>query len=564
MGLLTMCPKLKINNNFNPLTKNRLKRIALYLSSMLWTLVIFQPIAYAEQCDSSVSRIDPNPLVNGWGLNRENHRFVSQRDAGINSSSLNQLAVKWVFAIADTNAPHTQPLITSNTVVIGDGAGLVYALDRDSGCERWRFDAGSVVRTALRYVAVGDRHLISFGTLEADVFAVDLLTGQQRWRIKADTHAQAMVTGSSVDHNGIIYQPVSSWEVFWALNPFYSCCTFRGSILALDALSGETLWRAYTIAQQAEVATPRFLIGDRKGPSGAPVWSQPTIDIKRQRLYVGSGENYSAPVTDTSDAILAFDLASGEMVWSQQFFRGDAWNTACASPLDANCPVENGPDFDFGAPPILVTAEGKDYILAGQKSGDIYALNPDNNGEKLWSYKAGNGGMAGGVHFGMAIDPNRGALYAPISDRDVGYIGENPPGTPKPSMHAIDIASGKTLWSVPAPGNCIDAEKNKPLKNCHVGLSAAVTATEEFVFAPSLDGVIYAFDSVSGEVIWSYNTVQEYAAVNGGTANGGAIDLGGVYLDDGQLFVSSGYGQIGQMPGNAFIVMEVVIEGAKP
>ena len=165
--------------------------------------------------------------------------------------------------------------------------------------------------------------------------------------------------------------------------------------------------------------------------------------------------------------------------------------------------------------------------------------------------------MAGGVHFGMAINQARGALYVPISDRDVGIIGENPPGQPRPSLHAIDIASGQALWTVAAPGDCLDTQKNKPIKDCHVGLSAAVTVTEDIVFAPSLDGYLYAFSATDGELLWSYNTVRDYSAVNGLGASGGAIDLGGVYLDGGQLFVSSGYGQIGQLPGNAFIVMEV-------
>ncbi len=493
-------------------------------SLIISVLLAALPAQAVLSCADDIAAIDPSPRVNGWGLNKENHRFVTDVAAGVDAQSVSSLSVKWVFAVADTKAPHTQPLITPNTIVIGDGAGLVYALDRETGCERWRFDAGSTVRTAFRYVNVANQHLITFGTLEAEVFAVDLLIGQQRWRIKADDHPQAMITGSAIDHQGVIYQPVSSWEVFWALNPFYSCCTFRSSILALDALSGEILWRAYTIDEPAEVVTPRWIIGDRKGPSGAPVWSQPAIDSKRQRLYVGTGENYSAPVTETSDAILAFDLNTGERVWHQQFFQDDAWTAACALPLAPNCPEEDGPDLDFGAPPIVVSVDNKDYVLAGQKSGGVYALDPDNGGELLWSYQAGNGGMAGGVHFGIAVNPDAGAVYIPISDRDVGFIGDNPPGAPNPSLHALDIASGEVLWSVPAPGDCLD-QNNKPIKNCHIGLSAAVTVTEQLVFAPSLDGYVYAFDSKTGALLWSYNTIRDYDSVNGEAAYGGAIDL---------------------------------------
>ena len=208
----------------------------------------------------------------------------------------------------------------------------------------------------------------------------------------------------------------------------------------------------------------------------------------------------------------------------------------------------------------MVTLDNKDYILAGQKSGDVYALDPDNNGQTLWAYKASNGGMAGGVHFGMAIDQTRGALYVPISDRDVGIIGENPPGIPKPSLHAIDIASGKPLWTVPAPGDCLDPKNSKPIKNCHVGLSAAVTVTEDIVFAPSLDGNLYAFSSKNGDLLWSFIQFVTLKLSMNLRLSGGAIDLGGVYLDGGHLFVSSGYGQMGQLPGNAFIVMDVQVE----
>ncbi len=513
--------------------------------------------AHAANC--SERTIDPKPRVSGWGINAENHRFISDNQAGIHAGNVDQLQVNWVFALPETESPRFLPYITSDTVFITDGDERVLALERDSGCQKWAFDADSAVRTALSYVSVGDSHLLVFGTMSAELIAVDVLTGKEQWRTLASEHPKAMISGSPVTHAGTIFQPVSSWELAWAVNPFYGCCTFRGPIAAIDAASGKLQWRNYTIQTEPTVFKPRMVLPDLMGPSGAPVWSQPTVDTKRQRIYVGTGENYSSPANDTSDAILAFDISSGELLWKQQFLSKDAWNVSCELPFDFNCPAVRGQDLDFGAPPILLSIDGKDVILAGQKSGYIYALDPENNGNLLWKQKPGNGGKAGGIHFAMAVDPVRNALFVPISDRDVGFYGDNPPGTPQPSLQAFSAKTGELLWRTNAPGDCLDgAEKDsEPLDKCFIGFSAAPTATNSLVFAPTLDGVIRAFDSRSGRELWAHNTLRRYDAVNGGTARGGSIDFGGVFVDGGDLFLSSGYGLVGQMPGNAFIVMSV-------
>jgi polyvinyl alcohol dehydrogenase (cytochrome) len=517
--------------------------------------------ALAENCLPEVATsIDLTPNINGWGINKKNHRFITESQAGITKENLAQLQVKWVFALPDTKTPHTQPFITPDTVFIGDEPGIVYALDRETGCEKWRFDAESNARTALRFMtynADGKQHnILTFGTAGGEVFGIDPSTGQQQWRITADEHSKTMVSGSAVDHNGVIFQPVSSWEAMWAVNPFYNCCIFRSSVIAINPANGELFWRSYMIKEEPRLVKKNLIWPDHYGPSGAPVWSQPAIDEKRNRLYVGTGENYSSPATETSDAIIALAMDSGEMLWHQQFVASDAWNVACESPLDSNCPEERGADLDFGAPPILVTVDGRDIILAGQKNGAVYALDPDQNGKLIWQQKPGTGGKLGGIHFSMGVDENKGVLYVPISDRPVEMLGENPAGQPNPSLHAFDISSGKALWSTPAPDNCIDNEGGQ-IDDCHPGLSAAVTVTENLVFAPSLDGHIRVFDADTGAHIWEFDARGDFAAINGKTASGGAIDLGGVYLDNGQLFVSAGYGTLGQIAGNAFIVLEV-------
>ncbi len=522
-------------------------------SIVLVAALVLHWAAQASECNTR--EIDPNPRVNGWGINAQNHRFISDKNAGIDSANVGQLEVKWVYALPETDSPRFLPYISSDTVFITDGDERVLALSRDSGCQKWVFEAGSAVRTALTYLAVGESHLLVFGTMSAELIAVDVLTGEEQWRTLASEHPKAMISGSPVAYGVRIFQPVSSWELAWAVNPFYGCCTFRGPIVALDATSGQLQWRNHTIQTEPTVFRPRLILPDLMGPSGAPVWSQPTVDAKRQRIYVGTGENYSSPANDTSDAILAFDMRTGELLWKQQFLANDAWNVACELPIDFNCPDERGQDLDFGAPPILLSIDGKDVILAGQKSGYIYALDPNDNGKLLWRQKPGNGGKAGGIHFAMAVDPARAMLFVPISDRDVGFYGDNPPGTPQPSLQAFNALTGERLWRTDAPGDCLADEEE--IDKCFVGFSAAPTATDSLVFAPTLDGVIRAFDSHTGKEIWKHNTLRSYEAVNGGNANGGSIDFGGVFVDGGELFVSSGYGLVGQMPGNAFIVMSV-------
>lgn len=509
--------------------------------------------AYATECEAGRSGVDPHAEINGWSPGLGNLRFTSASGAGLTAESLAGFTPRWVFALPDTDAPRSQPAVTRDTVFIADGDGGVYALDRQTGCEKWRFDAGSMVRTAMRLVSSKHATLLTFGTLDADLIAVVPTTGKEAWRTRVSDHPRAMISGSAAELDGVLYQGVSSWEVFWAANPFYACCTFRGGVVAVDARSGEVLWRAYTIEKEAGVTRSRLLLPDHKGPSGAPVWSHPAIDPERRRLYVGTGENYSTPGTDTSDAILAFDLDTGKMVWKRQFTASDAWNVACVVPGHHNCPEENGEDLDFGAPPVLASVNGRDYLLAGQKSGRVFALDPA-TGDLRWARKLGSGGKAGGVHFGMAADPGRGTLYVPISDRDVGgLLGDSGSGTPRPSLHALDIETGRTRWSIDSPADCLESGGGSVIDDCYRGFSAPTTVAGDIVFAPTLDGVLRAFHADTGEQIWTFDTRRRFDAVDGGYANGGAIDLGGAYVTGGEIYLSSGYGLFDQIPGNAFI-----------
>jgi polyvinyl alcohol dehydrogenase (cytochrome) len=321
-------------------------------------------------------------------------------------------------------------------------------------------------------------------------------------------------------------------------------------VVALDAATGGEIWRRYTIDQPAEVTDTRWFFIDEKGPSGAPVWQAPAVDTHRGLLYFATGENYSDPATDTSDSVFAVNLHDGSVRWHRQFTPDDAWNSACgAGWLDANCPEADGPDYDFGAPPLLArSAYGQDILLAGQKSGMVFAMNPD-TGELLWQRRVGRGGKLGGIHWGMAVNEKLGLLFVPVSDRGTGGAHES--GDPDPGLHALSIHDGSTRWSAAEGDNCAGRE------GCYPGVSAAVTATADLIFAGGLDGRLHAFDAGSGENLWTHDSWRTYESVNGVETEGGPFDVHGPMVFGDMLIVSAGYATFGQKAGNALLAFRL-------
>ena len=240
-------------------------------------------------------------------------------------------------------------------------------------------------------------------------------------------------------------------------------------------------------------------------------------------------------------------MATGAVNWVHQFTEGDAWNAGCNDWFDSNCPEANGPDLDFGAPPIIIENGDEDIILAGQKSANVFAMRA-NDGTLLWEQRLGRGGMLGGIHWGIAANPDAGLVFIPMNDRVMGTSEFKP----EPGVHALDIKSGESRWFVANGGNCTEQKEN-----CHDGMSAAVISTPDLVFAGSLDGWIYALASTTGEKRWSYDTWQSYTAVNGVETNGAAIDTHGPLVFDDLLIVTSGYGGFGQGGGNALLVFKL-------
>lgn len=504
------------------------------------------------RCTGEAARFDTarRPLPAGWGYH--NARFVPQAEAGLTAAQVANLELKWAFAFPNALRARSQPSIAYGAVYVGSQDGTVYALDLVTGCVRWTFQASGEVRTAVvpyEAEAGGDAHArrVFFGDVLARVYSVDALTGQLAWSAKIDDHPNATLTATPTYHDGVLYAPVSSLEVTVAADPAYECCTFRGSVVALDAWTGERKWKAHTISTE-----PRPVKTTAHGtrifaPSGAPVWNSPMIDARRGVLYVGTGENYSSPADDRSDAILAFRLTDGSLVWVQQMVQGDAWNVACMMRDNPNCPVENGPDVDFGAGTILVPLpDGRDVLVAGQKNGYVYGLDPDAGGRLLWKRRVGRGGIQGGVHFGMAAEGTR--IYVPIADMADERDGRTHDSPPRPGVYAIDAATGSLLWSAPAADRCGGREF------CDPGISAAITAIPGVVFAGHMDGVFRAYAGDTGKVLFEHDTTREVITVSGEKARGGSHGGPGPAIRGGYVAVTSGYGIYFHMPGNVLLV----------
>jgi polyvinyl alcohol dehydrogenase (cytochrome) len=530
---------------------SRIKRAAREIrqSVAIGAMLLLSGAAFA-QCDPVVDLSDIE--TEGWGLGHYNQRLQTRSD--INPNNVSQLKLKWAVSLGKKADHHSMPLVTSDTVYVGTQTGLMFALDKETGCERFVRQYDSDIRTAIVHHQVSikgeAKTLLYFGTGKGSIYSIDGTDGSVEWRVAADVHPYVRVTGSPVLHDGVIYTPVSSIEAAVAAGPTYSCCTFRGSVLALDAATGERKWRSYSINEPARVTGSRLFVLKERGPSGAPIWGTPALDPVQGVLYYGTGENYSLPATDTSDAIIAISLASGERLWAHQFTENDVWNVSCDLPiLSLNCPdEEQGHDLDFGAPPIIATSKQHgQLVFAGQKSGMVFAMKPD-TGELVWEQRAGRGGKLGGVHWGMAVSEKLNLLFVPMSDRNMGAtVNEGA----SPGLHALDLDTGDIVWSAHHVNTCAE------ISGCDAGLSAAVMANDSLVFAGGLDGNLYAYDAKTGEVLWTFGTDRSFASVSQEQAHGGAIDVHGPVIAGDMLFVTSGYGMYLQKSGDAFLAFSI-------
>ncbi|GIX29748.1 MAG: cytochrome CBB3 [Porticoccaceae bacterium] len=495
------------------------------------------------------------PEMVGWGVDLGNRRHFDRRFTRIDGGNIHRLQLAWVFPFPGAVRVRSQPAVAGGSLFVGSQDGTVYALDQNSGCIRWTFRASAEVRTGIVVEPwrAGEQAdpLLFFGDLIGNVYALGAVSGDLRWRDRPDGHPSLTITAAPALYGGRLYVPLSSLEVTAAGDPHYPCCTFRGGVAVYDAHSGQRLAVLRTIEEEPKQVGRNPLGTPIYAPSGAPVWNTPAIDPKLRRFYFGTGENYSSPSTDTSDAILAYGVDDYRRLWVMQATRGDAWNISCETPERTNCPVEDGPDYDFGAAVIRTSLpDGREVLLAGQKSGEVFALDPRDGGV-LWRRKLGRGGIQGGVHFGMAADGQ--VLYVPMSDF---YGGPRWPGEGRPGMYAVDIASGEVLWFRRAEDRCAGRE------HCQPGFSAAVSAIDGAVVAGGMDGRLVAFARADGAVLWEFDALRTFPALGGFQARGGSFGgaAGPVFAGD-MMYVPSGYGIYSHMPGNALLAFRLAGEG---
>ena len=483
--------------------------------------------------------LDGGPQWNGWGVDVTNSRFQPDEHARLPAEDVSRLRLKWAFGYPNSATAQSQPTVVGGRLFVASERGVVYALDAKTGCTHWTFAAQSGVRSAMSVTRLPDRrHALFFGDFNANVYALDAATGAEIWRRDVETHEGARITGAPVHHDGRLYVPVSSLEELLAANPEYPCCTFRGSIAALDAATGEVIWQSFTIP---ETPRPRGRNPDGfflMGPSGAAVWSAPTVDAKRGLVYAATGNAYTEPAAGTSDAIIAFDIDTGAIRWTNQLTPDDAFILNCGGG-NPNCPDDNGPDFDFGASPVLVTAiDGRDLLVIGQKAGVGYALDPDQDGAIAWRYQVGEGSELGGIEWGFAVDGEK--AYFANSD----YLTPEPGG-----LAAVRLRTGELVWY---------AEPHEPVcEMCSPALLAAVTAIPGVVFSGAYDGLFRAYNADDGSVLWEFDTNGDYDAVNSVPARGGSINGPGPVVVDGMVYVNSGYAAFGGRPGNALLAFGV-------
>ncbi|HZZ31642.1 MAG TPA: PQQ-binding-like beta-propeller repeat protein [Phenylobacterium sp.] len=501
------------------------------------------------------------------GFDPTSHRY--QPKPGLVAADVPKLKVKWTFAMSGGS----MPTVIGDWLFITNRSGKFYALDAGTGCVRWVVE-GAVSRTTPMIVKSDvspSGWLTVIGERNRTARAFDAQTGKELWRSpQLDANPVAGITGTPVISGDQVFVPTTSGEEGAARQATYACCSFRGSVVALDLRTGKIQWQTSVIPEPLHPTHKNSAGTMMQGPAGGAIWSAPSVDAKRGLVYVATGDSYTDVDTKGADAIFAMDIRTGKVRWSNQVTEADNFIVGCnQAAKPANCPSPDGPDFDYGASPVLFhLSSGKDIVLSGQKSGVAFGMDPD-TGKTLWSRRVGSGSSLGGIEWGMAADAKR--LYVANADtvnlldealRKMGreaVAGGLPPA--KPGLSALDPATGQVLWNVPAPvAPCHyagDRSHDRGGGGCMRAQSQAPSAMPGVVFAGTMDGWFRAYDAATGKVLWADSTTDRtYDTVNLVKSQpGGSLDGLGAAIAGGRVFVMSGFNGAANTGGNGTNVL---------
>lgn len=529
------------------LTDDQRKMLATFLSGRpLGSLKAGDAKDMPNRCASNPPLGDPakSSAWNGWSPDVVNSRFQTAEAAGLTADQVPQLKLKWAFGYPTGLSAYGQPAIVSGRIFVGSDIGYVYSLDAATGCVYWSYQAKGAVRPAVSIARVKSRgktkYAAFFGDAHANAYAVDAQTGEQLWTTRVDDHFVARITAAPKVFQGRVYVPVSSSEEFSASNLDYSCCTGRGSIVALDASTGAQVWKTYVVPTPVPVRKNSRGV-QQYAPSGGSIWNSPTIDAKRGAIYAGTGDGQTEPAPDTTDSVIALDLKTGKWLWHYQAQAGDAFMGGCnGDQRTDNCPKVNGPDQDIGNSPILRDLPGgKRVLIFGMKDGTVTALDPDRQGTVVWTVKPLPTPAAQQNTFYARLN---GIVWGGAADAQNVYYGLQGGG-----MVALKLATGEMLWhaTFPTPANT------------RVINSAAATAMPGVIFLAGSDGKLHALSTADGHVLWEYETAKAFETVNKVPARGGAIASTGPSIVNGMLFIGSGYAVTGTNSGNVLLAFSV-------
>jgi polyvinyl alcohol dehydrogenase (cytochrome) len=492
-----------------------------------------------NRCSSNPAMTNPasSPSWNGWGAGEKNARFQTAANAGLTAAQVPNLKLKWAFGLPNATEMYSQATIASGRVFFGSDAAWLYSLDAKTGCIYWSVAADAGIRSTpviAPYRGPGPTvttQAVYFTDVLTRVYAVDAQTGKMLWKTKAGDHPRAKSSNGLTVYDEKVYIGFSSMETTTGAVSTYECCSFRGHVVALNANTGARLWRTFVIAEEPKPRGKNAQGVTLYGPAGGAIWNVPTVDARRRRVYVGTGNAYTSPAAEGTDSVIAFDMESGKIVWQHQEVKGDAYINNCGrtSRGGDNCPETLGPDYDFGGSSLILHTlpDGRDILVAGTKGGLSMAFDPDKNGAVLWKTNLAQSapGAAGLIVFGGA------------SDGQAVYYGLNQAGA---MVAAVNLADGARKWTT------------SPIAGARGGNPAATTAIPGVVFSHSADGTLRALATADGKTLFEYATAKDYTAVNGVPARGGAFGQSGSTVAAGMLFIGSGYNGQGA-GGNAML-----------